>query len=541
MPTDLKRELGDERIPQRTWLKMPAVGMEAEFNVFLDESEINPEGYWKHPSAFIEVPMLRRTKKSSQLPTGGAVYFDRGVIEVVTPVIEIESGCASRAVRSLWEQIGFVRNQLTEWEHRSGHHVRLKGYSAHYNVSYEIPRSEQSSSRNLKRLALLLAYILPVPVALVATNRRSTGVGVRPRGNRIEITVDFTPDPGLMIAAAVLIVGITRAVMAWPSYRLSHLRELNIPTVTGVTPGKHTTRKGWLTRDFHFPQSPFACDIDAVIWRSRDGRLLSLRQMGLEVASHFRTSIRRIADPFSFRLLFALLEGRAPSMLELLDRPAAYEDVGRLCRWGSVLSELKSRQSELQLIEARNASWGGGSFGEYLENRERERTRFLTDLADRPHRRRSAHLRRVDADSTKSSSLLFEPPAPPRPRRKTAAPRRKKRARRMSDTGSLLPGRSVDYLDRRRLARPIFPERRRRERRARTVSILFPDRRLTRSAYEQVFLKLVSGARLRIGRESWTPVGMKGWYHAIFRRDSDGAERLLTIDQLLRKMNDWKR
>ena len=33
---------------------------------------------------------------------------------------------------------------------------------------------------------------------------------------------------------------------------------------------------------------------------------------------------------------------------------------------------------------------------------------------------------------------------------------------------------------------------------------------------------------------------MKGWYHAVFRRDSDGRERLLTIDQLLKKMNDWQ-
>ena len=33
---------------------------------------------------------------------------------------------------------------------------------------------------------------------------------------------------------------------------------------------------------------------------------------------------------------------------------------------------------------------------------------------------------------------------------------------------------------------------------------------------------------------------MKGWYHAIFRRESDGTERLLTIDQLLKKINDWK-
>ena len=88
--------------------------------------------------------------------------------------------------------------------------------------------------------------------------------------------------------------------------------------------------------------------------------------------------------------------------------------------------------------------------------------------------------------------------------------------------------------------RPPAEERRRSASAARTrYAIPFPDRRLTRSAYEQVFLKLVSGGRLRVGNDVYTPVGMKGWYHAIFRRESDGAEKLLTIDQLLKKMNDW--
>ena len=77
------------------------------------------------------------------------------------------------------------------------------------------------------------------------------------------------------------------------------------------------------------------------------------------------------------------------------------------------------------------------------------------------------------------------------------------------------------------------------DRRRRQYAIPFPDRRLTRSAYEQVFLKLVSGGKLRLGDDVYRPVGMKGWYHAIFKRESDGAERLLTIDQLLRKMGDW--
>jgi hypothetical protein len=81
--------------------------------------------------------------------------------------------------------------------------------------------------------------------------------------------------------------------------------------------------------------------------------------------------------------------------------------------------------------------------------------------------------------------------------------------------------------------------RRGKERRRKNYAVPFPDRRLTRSAYEQVFLKLVSGSRLRFGGDLYVPIGMKGWYHAIFRCESDGSERLLTIDQLLDRMNDW--
>src|SRR5688572_11256927 len=196
----------------RVRLRMPVTGMEAEFNVVLDGKEIDPREYWGRPSAFIDRPLLTREKSSHQMPTGGAVYFDRGVIEVVTPVIELAPGCTARVVRNLWEQIAFVREELTKWEAKAGKHIRLKAYSAHYNVSFELSRREQNEHRNIQKLALLLAHLLPIPLALVGTNRRSTGLGVRPRGNRLEVTADFTPDPGLMIATATLVVGIVREI-----------------------------------------------------------------------------------------------------------------------------------------------------------------------------------------------------------------------------------------------------------------------------------------------------------------------------------------
>jgi len=520
MPRNWKDEIGNQRVAQRTWLKMPVIGMESEFNVWLDEVEIDPRKYWKHPGAFIDRVLLPREKSSLQLPTGGAVYFDRGVIEVVTPVIELGPHSTARMVRNLWEQVGFIREQLTKWEKRTGHTVRLKGYSAHYNISFEIPKSEQGPNRNIQKLALLLAYILPIPAMVVAANRRSTGIGVRPRGKRIEVTADFTPDPGLMVAAATLIVGIVREVMSWPTYDLSLLQKLPIPVVAGVVPGKHTTRKGWLTKDFHYPQSPYTSDINAPIWTTQYGEKRSVRQMARQVAWYFRRSIRAYSDPFSFRLLFAILDGRAPSMLELIDRPTAYEDVGHLCKWGMVIHELKNYHAELALMKPKRTAWGAQTIDDYILERQRART-F-----------QSSELDSVNMKEPKATALM------PRRRR-----RRAMTGRRTDTVGRLVPPRTNDYVDRRGtslLPTALPKERRRRsERRRRNYATPFPDRRLTRSAYEQVFLKLVSGGRLRIGAEMYRPVGMKGWYHAIFRRDSDGAERLLTIDQLLDRMSDW--
>src|SRR4051812_5688988 len=527
---DRKAESGFDRLLRSTRLEMPAIGMESEFNVWLDEVEINPEPYFKHPSTFIEGPLLEREKSSVQLPTGGAVYFDRGVIEVVTPVIELAPHCTARMVRNLWEQIGFVRDELTKWGNKSGHTVRLKAYSSHYNISHERMKGE-------KELALLLAYILPVPVMVAGGNRRSTGVGVRPRGGRIEVTVDFTPDPGLMVAAATLIVGIVREVMSWPTYDLSVLSKLPIPIVDGVVPGKHTTRKGWLTKDFHYPSSPYTADVNAPIWKTQFGETISLRTMAARTAWYFRHSIRKYSDPFSMRLLFAILSGRAPSLLELVDRPAAYDDVGHLCRWGQVIHELKNYEAELGLIRSKREAWERQSIDEYVVDRSHARDIHLTEM------------------ETVADSKIAVPPPPARPAarvsgntvRRPSNGRSRSRAslsRRRNDTpGKLLPSRPSQYLDRRGTSlMPESPNRERRraaDRRRKNYNIPFPDRRLTRSAYEQVFLKLVSGGKLRVGDDLYSPIGMKGWYHAIFRRDSDGAERLMTIDQLLQKMNDW--
>ena len=386
-------------------LALAAMGMEAEFNILVDGRAARPEQVFGDPRAFIRQPLMHRTGTSYHLPTGGAVYFDTGVIEIATPVIEIDRGCAARAGRNLWESVLFLRHELDDWERRTGREVRLEGFSTHYNVSFDMPRWQQGQSRTVEKLSLLLSYLLPVPVMILAANRRSTGIGVRPRGNRIEVTADFTPSASLMIATGTLIVGIVREVMTWPTFELSMLDRLQIPVVRDFEPIPHTTRKGWLARGTCFSSNPFEADIDTPTWETRDGRRLSLRGIAGRVVRHFWDPIRRISDPWTFRLIGSVMRGRAPSLLELDDRPPEYEDVGRLCTWDN----------------------------------------------------------------------------------------------------------------------------------------LFPERELSRSRYERVLTRAISGQKLTLDGERFTPTGMKGWSQVIFRRDQDQSRHVFGIDYLLQHLPDWER
>ena len=161
------------------------IGLEAEFNLLVNGRRRRPEKVFGDPSRLVRRRMIPRTGKSFQSPAGGAIYFDTGVIEVATPIVELEPGCCYRATRLLWEQIRYLRVELDHWAKRNRCDCRLQGFSAHYNFSF--PNARKSKSRNPTKLGYLLAHILPVPVLLLASNRQSSAVGVRPRRSRLEI------------------------------------------------------------------------------------------------------------------------------------------------------------------------------------------------------------------------------------------------------------------------------------------------------------------------------------------------------------------
>lgn len=447
-------------IVYRSGLSAPVVGMEAEFSVVVDGREVPPEEIWSAPTDFVRQKVLKRATRASQLATGGAIYFDKGVIELVTPVFEIEPGSTSRMVRSMWEQVALVRSELDRWSAEKGVDVRLRGFSAHYNVSFEVPREERGRDRTVQKLALLLAHILPVPVIVAAANRRSTGVGVRPRRDRIEVTVDFTPDPGLMLATAALIAGVVRGVIPWPSYRTDELRSRGIPMLRGYEPGKHTTRKGWLARAAQFEADPFQRPLDSQEWHTDDGRPIAFRALALQLAEPFRESIRLVSDRFSEAVLFGLLEGRVPALLDADDRPSAYDDVGDAARWGR----------SIPLVDRYAA------------------------LAENP----AEHRRQAD---------MIELGAP---WTKVDADRRQTEAR---ETGQ-----------------------RRRDRRAETDDVPA----LSRSAYENVFIRLVTCDSFVFAGRTLRPVRIEGWYHVDCTDAASGEEVLVPIEELVRANVEWR-
>src|SRR3984893_3509737 len=254
---DLATEQGRRFFHGHTLVATPpraVIGLEAEFNLFVNGRRRRPEKVFGDPSRLVRQRMIPRTGKSFQSQAGGAIYFDTGVIEVATPIVELERGCCYRATRLLWEQIRYLRRELDHWATRHKCQCTLQGFSTHYNFSF--PTARKSKLRNATKLAYLLAHILPVPVILLATNRQSGAVGVRPRRTRVELTADFTPDPALMLATCAFVAGAVETVLRWEHFGLRQLNRNGHPRITPFRLRKHSSRRGWRVNGASFGHKP---------------------------------------------------------------------------------------------------------------------------------------------------------------------------------------------------------------------------------------------------------------------------------------------
>jgi hypothetical protein len=324
------------------------IGIEAEFTLYVDGKKRKPEDVFGTPAKLIGHRMIPRTGRSFQLPSGGAIYFDTGVIEVATPIVELGPGCCYRATRLLWEQIRFVRKELDAWSAENKCECRLEGFSTHYNFSF--PAERASRQRTSAKLAFLLTHILPAPVALLAANRQSNAIGVRPRGSRLEVTADFTPDAALMLATCAFIAGAVEGMLHWEHYALDQIAAHGIPEITPMRIRKHSSRRGWRVVRSSFEHDPFNSGPNEPIFRLRDGRVASLRAIAAETARPFRKEIRRLSDASTLAHVEAVFAGDARSLLDFPERPAAYDDAGHVIDWNRRRMRHWSRSAYEQVI-----------------------------------------------------------------------------------------------------------------------------------------------------------------------------------------------
>jgi len=348
---DLETLRGERLSRQEDAVSMPpraVIGLEAEFNLLINGRRQRPEKVFGDPSHLIRRRMIPRSGRSFQLPAGGAIYFDTGVIEVATPIVEVEQGCCYRATLLLWEQIRYLRRELDHWARRQSCQCSLQGFSTHYNFSFS--KTRKSKSRNATNLAYLLAHILPVPVLLLAANRRSSAVGVRPRRARLEVTADFTPDPPLTLATCAFIAGVIEQVQRWENFGLRQLRRNALPRITPLRLRKHSSRRGWRVTADSFSRNPFTADVNAPLWKLRDGRRLSLRAVAEEILIPFHSAIRRLSDVETLEHITAIFSGDARSLLDFEERPQTYDDVGRSIDWGRRRSRRRSRSKYERII-----------------------------------------------------------------------------------------------------------------------------------------------------------------------------------------------
>jgi len=75
-------------------------------------------------------------------------------------------------------------------------------------------------------------------------------------------------------------------------------------------------------------------DINAPLWKLRDGRALSLRAVAIDSLKPFRHKIRCVGDLMTLQHIAAVFAGDARSLLDFPNRPEAYDDIGRVIDWG---------------------------------------------------------------------------------------------------------------------------------------------------------------------------------------------------------------
>jgi hypothetical protein len=164
------------------------------------------------------------------------------------------------------------------------------------------------------------------------------------------VTADFTPDPALMLATCAFVVGVVKTVLQWEDFDLRQLSRRGLPRPMPFRLRKHSSRRGWRVTGDSLGENPFTGDVNAPLWKLRDGRMLSLRAIAAESLKLFRGQIQRVSDSSTLQHIAAVFHGDARSLLDFPKRPEAYDDVGHAIDWGRRQTRRWSRSTYEKVI-----------------------------------------------------------------------------------------------------------------------------------------------------------------------------------------------
>ena len=424
---------------------MPVTGIEAELAVFVDGERVDPARIWTSASSLMGPAAVEAGGLAAPLAGGGVLYFDDGVAEIVTPVIELGPG--RHGARGA-QRVGGNRTGPRAPDAVVG---RPRARGPPPGVQHALQRLVQRAGAGRSGTDGREARAAPRPSSSRSRRARRRQPPLHGRGRaaaREPHRGDLRLHPGSGPHDRHRDVGGGRGAGrdGPPVVRSRPARRAAARDRGGHGPGQTFVAARLARARLPLPPQPFHDErgqpgsgprATAAFFRCAPS---PARRPGSSAARSASTRTRSASACCS-----RSSRGSLPPCSSCPTARGAYDDVGRQVRWGEVLPQLQGGAKDRHWDVVGGAGWSPGSFEAHVAERARAR--------ERSHRRaaREAKTRRRGAAAHGGGAAAVDTG---RARRlAVAAP-----ARRAAGDG--LPGRRPP----RRRARPRSPRHRARRR-----------------------------------------------------------------------------
>ncbi|MFA5084003.1 MAG: hypothetical protein WC475_01280 [Candidatus Paceibacterota bacterium] len=166
-----------------TVIKTPIyIGIENEFQLMKGNRYMNFGNYFRDFKKAYSKKYFGKSGTAMRTVSGTSIYNDIQEPEVCIPPVKIEKGAATNASDLLYlarkELIDFMKPLKKE------KNLDLIGYTSHFSITNSIGIIYGGNTMEH----------MTVPYSLLCLNPTSTGIGLRPKDERLELVGDFIPD-----------------------------------------------------------------------------------------------------------------------------------------------------------------------------------------------------------------------------------------------------------------------------------------------------------------------------------------------------------